>query len=823
MNRTCGIARFRRASIGAIAVLGAALLPISQSLVHASAAFPGTNPVAINNTSGPVTWTSDTMAGTYVTTDNAAQCFDGSGHPFDPPNVLLTNACEVFILTVTVPTGYWTSHTGGVKFHSDEGTNDYDFYVFTRVGGAKGTLVTAQGAIGGTGGVEDFTIPQASGEYYVAAVAFATASSTQGTFSFFTNPAIPSTPPTVTSPPGFPQFRASHDAFTSHSEPNIAMNPLNHANLVAGSKQYVNNAHYLFRIGMYSSFDGGQTWSDFQHLPVPQCSTSVPQPCSSPTADSSPTECAANGPFNNACLFTTSDIWVSFDDEGNAYAIVLVSPSSNMGSGWEMWMYKSGDGGRTWPLTNMHVIHDHFQRTLSSAFLDDKDAIVVDNYTAAGPGLTTGTNTPRDGKIGNIYACWGLDGTVAPTQTQVVSRSINGGTNWDTMGIPTPVSGANLREIGCQLAVAPSGRLYMSFFVYALTGPNLTHVTGIGHYLTWSDSHGDLGTFAPPIKVADVNPVPNHLQDPDTFRNLSLPAMAVSPVDSNVYITWADEHSNLNGSHDADILFVKGTPPLFSAPAKVNSDPTGDGSDQFQPQIAITRSGQVNISYFDRRNDPSNFFIDTYLSRSNDGGAHWNDTRVTQAMSDPRINPPIDGAGNAFYGDYQGLVADDRCAMPFWQDTHLANLAITDANYSPYQEVFSARIPNGNASCPGGAGGGCHEGDGDGQVNRVDSTGPHKATFHFDKDGCEGDGTSEGVSEQDQDAHTNFSSTQIKTVAFDDVLHTVTLTGTGTNNGLPVTFTLVAADSTVVPGTFSLVLSDGYSVSGALISGLIEL
>jgi len=59
---------------------------------------------------------------------------------------------------------------------------------------------------------------------------------------------------------------------------------------------------------------------------------------------------------------------------------------------------------------------------------------------------------------------------------------------------------------------------------------------------------------------------------------------------------------------------------LFSAPAKVNSDPTGDGFDQFQPQIAITRSGQVDISYFDRRNDPSNFFIDTYLSRSNDGG-----------------------------------------------------------------------------------------------------------------------------------------------------------------------------------------------------------
>jgi hypothetical protein len=306
---------------------------------------------------------------------------------------------------------------------------------------------------------------------------------------------------------------------------------------------------------------------------------------------------------------------------------------------------------------------------------------------------------------------------------------------------------------------------------------------------------------------------------------LSLPAMAVSPADGSVYVTWANEHTNTTGQ-DADILLVKGTPnvagvPIFGSPIRVNQDPLGNGKDQFQPQIAVTASGQVDISYFDRRNDPNDFFIDTYLSRSNDGGTTWTDTRVTQAMSDARINPPIDGAGNYFYGDYQGLVADDRCAIPFWQDTHLANLATTDANYSPYQEVFSARIPNGTAACPNGAGG-CHEGDGDGQVNRVDASGTHKATFHFDKDGCE-DSNPEGVSEQDADAHTNFASAQILTSVFDDVLRTVTLTGTGTDNGLPVTFTLVAGDSTVVPGSFSLVLSDGYSVNGALISGLVEL
>jgi hypothetical protein len=369
-----------------------------------------------------------------------------------------------------------------------------------------------------------------------------------------------------------------------------------------------------------------------------------------------------------------------------------------------MWMYRSSDGGLTWPLANRRVIHNHFNRTLSPAFLDDKDAIGVDNYTQAGTGPVFTPNVARDGHIGNVYACWGLDGTAAPTQNQVFSRSTDGGNTWSAA---LPISGGtNVREIGCQIAVAPSGRVYVSFFVYALQPVSAPYFTGVGQYLTWSDDHG--ATFATPIKVAVVHPLPNHLQPADRFRNLSLPAMAVSPKDGTVYLTWADEHTG--AVSDGDILLVKGTdrglgvPPNFgtptpSAPIRVNQDPIGDGKDQFQPQLAVTASGQINISYFDRRNDPSNFFIDTYLSRSNDGGATWTDTRVTSNMSDPRINPPIDGGGNFFYGDYQGLAADDNCAIPFWNGTHLANLLLRNPNYSPWQEVFSAQVPNKGKGC----------------------------------------------------------------------------------------------------------------------------
>lgn len=113
----------------------------------------------------------------------------------------------------------------------------------------------------------------------------------------------------------------------------------------------------------------------------------------------------------------------------------------------------------------------------------------------------------------------------------------------------------------------------------------------------------------------------------------------------------------------------------------------------------------------------------------------------------------------------------------------------------------------------------CHEGDGDGQVagERGGS-----ANFSFDEDSCE-DGDAAAVSEQDPGSNTDFHSTQISSVAFDDLTHGITVTGDGVNNGVPVTFVLVAIDNGALPGLFSLALSDGYAVSGPLVSGSIQL
>jgi hypothetical protein len=177
------------------------------------------------------------------------------------------------------------------------------------------------------------------------------------------------------------------------------------------------------------------------------------------------------------------------------------------------------------------------------------------------------------------------------------------------------------------------------------------------------------------------------------FRNLTLPIMAVGG-DSELYLTYADYNpAPLPGDEDglqADVKFTKSLDggSSWSAPVKVNQDTTN--ADQFQQYVRVTPRGQLNVEFFDRRLDrpdpprhPGNFFIDTWLARSGDGGATWSDHRISHDSWDPSINPPISPSGE-FIGDYQGLVADDCFAIPFVNDTHLANDPSRDPDFDRF-------------------------------------------------------------------------------------------------------------------------------------------
>ena len=108
--------------------------------------------------------------------------------------------------------------------------------------------------------------------------------------------------------------------------------------------------------------------------------------------------------------------------------------------------------------------------------------------------------------------------------------------------------------------------------------------------------------------------------------------------------------------------------------------------------------------------------------------------------------------------------------------------------------------------------------DGDGDVQ---DSGGHKGHMHFHKGGC-GHNDGDGVQHDDDQQGHHFQSTSVDSAQYSTALdgRTVVITGTGVDNGLPVAFTLTAIDHDgLLPGAYTLVLSDGYTLAGTLLDG----
>src|ERR1700687_4040160 len=134
-------------------------------------------------------------------------------------------------------------------------------------------------------------------------------------------------------------------------------------------------------------------------------------------------------------------------------------------------------------------------------------------------------------------------------------------------------------------------------------------------------------------------------------------------------------------------------------------------------------------------------------------------------------------------------------------------------------EIDGACCYNFKASVQNGLPPPCHEGDGEG--GGFDGRGG-KAHMRFDQDACE-DGNPESIQSSDSNTGDNFQSNNVTSINFNDALSHVTIAGTGTHNGNPVTFTLVAVNGAAGIGAMTLTLSDGYTVGGTLLAGGIQL
>ena len=409
------------------------------------------------------------------------------------------------------------------------------------------------------------------------------------------------------------------------SEVMVALDPTDPDHLLGCSKFFYNPAAYDFYTGVFESYDGGLTWTELQPAGVENYSM-------------------------------TSDPVTTFDDLGNGYFTLLTRGPTGLD------MLKKPAGG-DWQLP---VIVDRTTSTDKQWIMGDQDPQGLSPYA------------------GYLYMSWTSFG--GPVTGIVFSRSTDGNQTWRA-----PISLADGDVQGSVPGVAPDGTVYVVFGGASFTGrPPAPSRSSNRPTAATPSARPPWRPTSPP----SPSPCPT---PPFAPRPACPPLPSARPT-----AACTSPGPTIATATPTSTTPTRRTAQAWSAPVRLNDDPVGNGIDQFQPQVSVAPNGRVAVMWFDRRlpcpdlpwippahrGDP-NDCIDTYVTRSYDGGQTWiPNIRASAQTWDWSINLPLDGSGYGFIGDYQGIASNDAYDFPFWNAT--ANLG---ENAENYQEAFVALIP----------------------------------------------------------------------------------------------------------------------------------
>ncbi|MEQ8764333.1 MAG: sialidase family protein [Planctomycetota bacterium] len=246
---------------------------------------------------------------------------------------------------------------------------------------------------------------------------------------------------------------------------------------------------------------------------------------------------------------------------------------------------------------------------------------------------------------GTLYMAWTRIANSYTTHTIHVVTSFDQGATWTT---PVRVSESQVSTAAAP-AVGPNGELYVAWLDYSTSKlqVDVSHDGGL-----------TFGTDVDVASVALISGIPN-----GSFRANSNPSLGVDisggPFDGNVYVCWG----NNQGTH-TDVLFSRSTDGgvTWSPPLVVNDD--GTSRSQWFPWLDVDPNGNVNIGFYDRREDVNDRRIGFWVARSSDGGVSFQpNVRVAEQTFDPSTYP-----NGSLIGDYNGLAASDRTVHAMWAD-----------------------------------------------------------------------------------------------------------------------------------------------------------
>ena len=260
---------------------------------------------------------------------------------------------------------------------------------------------------------------------------------------------------------------------------------------------------------------------------------------------------------------------------------------------------------------------------------------------------------------------------------QGLSRSADDGNTWQG-----PVSlGSGL---GFLPRVAPDGTVYIETWVYGTTQILLYKSTNGGQTVTG------------PTLIANRMDVwgVDGTRFPGAFRVPPLGTFAIDPNDGTLYCCYFDTTQVVSGNRDVDLYFTRSTNggSSWSTPQIINGGAGDPQADSFFPWMEVDQTGRIGIVYYDTRNGHLNdnqnpALIDTFFTYSEDGGATWNEHRLTPTTWSSRY----DGRNDGFIGDYLGMGQTQGEAGSYFWPLYLSGQA-----NRPHQYTHKIYFP-----CPG--------------------------------------------------------------------------------------------------------------------------
>ncbi len=236
---------------------------------------------------------------------------------------------------------------------------------------------------------------------------------------------------------------------------------------------------------------------------------------------------------------------------------------------------------------------------------------------------------------------------------QGLSRSSNRGATWQG-----PVAMGS--GLGFLPRVAPNGTVYIETWTY-----------GTPQILLWKSTNGGQTVTGPTLIATrmDVWGV-DGTRFPGNFRVPPLNTFAIDPVTGTLYVCYFDTTQIVSGNRDVDLYFTKSTNggSSWSTPTIINGGAGDPQADSFFPWMEVDRTGRIGIVFYDTRNGHRNdsqnpALIDTFYTYSEDGGATWNEHRLTPTT----WSSQYDGGGDFFIGDYLGMgQAHGPAGSYFW-------------------------------------------------------------------------------------------------------------------------------------------------------------